>query len=546
MGKRWTNLEQQAWLIERIPGFLNVRNTSRIRRFHTTTQEMWFQKFSEQEFCFGKKPDEELLTEEEQDVLAQAIIKRKKQLQDWFKNNGKLYNATIKAVREDSKILKALNVEAAKFKSERAPHRVEAYLKVPMGRAKVDADYALEVLRLETSTGIKLPQGALLNLKLNIARDLLKEETPEVHKLVDAEITDWRAQHADVKLTVELPDTEYVPKTPAEYQSSIDALPAFFKLTFTALAAASGWSFVVMAGGPVPKEGGKVFVENHYFGPKSLAGNNFQQAHLDFERDVERPFCDHTLNCFPNDVCSSRALVGMRGVDALKTMTSGVDAALVMSTLGRDDPDSADDEDLLDEGVLDSLTTLELGDRQPINRITPPISVAAPRRASTPAAVPPQLRDNAFGSHEPPPFPFPSYEAPEAPGGPTEHISHAFSHMSDQMAPPGIRPVNQEAPRPIVIPRPESAPGPLAIPRPESATVQPIVHQSPVIDPVLETGPTINAISGPSRVDASTAGGADKLVPERRARKRKIDEAKAEIRRSKRTDRRPPPRADAD
>lgn len=38
-------------------------------------------------------------------------------------------------------------------------------------------------------------------------------------------------------------------------------MPTFLLTVFDALVQSSGWTFVVLAGGPVPKNSGKVFIE---------------------------------------------------------------------------------------------------------------------------------------------------------------------------------------------------------------------------------------------------------------------------------------------
>lgn len=77
MGKAWGTPEQQLWLEEKLPEYIQLQGTSRLARFVTITQEGWFKNFSEREFCFPEKPVDLFLTEEENSILTAAIKKRK-------------------------------------------------------------------------------------------------------------------------------------------------------------------------------------------------------------------------------------------------------------------------------------------------------------------------------------------------------------------------------------------------------------------------------------------------------------------------------------
>ncbi|KAF9472580.1 hypothetical protein BDN70DRAFT_938080 [Pholiota conissans] len=542
MGKRWTTPQQERWLQERMPSYISVRKTNKLSRFFVVTEEKWFQHFSERAVCFPDKAIEASLDEEEAVILQNAIKKRKAQLRDWYKNNSRKFMSTIEPLRKESELLEALNLEATKYgKPERAPQRVEAYGYVFPDKVKSACE--AEVARLEASTNVKLLPGALLQIRRDESAKLLEADTPENLKKVDDYIAKWREEHANVKVSAEDPDPSAVPLTPEQYQKSIDTIPALLTTLLTALSRASGWSFVVLCGGPVPKEGGKVFVEDHHFGPVSIAGNNFHAAHIDFERDIERPFCEHILNCYSPEVRASRAIIRprtTRGVDAelaVSNATRGVDAAQVlMSPLPEDGNDSCDDDkdDNLDQcgpmpavpqalvrdDDLDRLTPFDACDREAstIPSIHQPTALAPPNGESTlpsirpmgssinkpqPSSalesVPHHFPDAQTGLDyiaQPLPSIPPAYGGPQAPGGPTEHISLAFLRMGQQ-------PVIQQAPKTPTVQGSEHAGPQGEVPiNNEVPRVQETCPEIP-IDPLLSTSaqgirPTVGEEERPS------------------------------------------------
>lgn len=134
------------------------------------------------------------------------------QIKDWLSNHAKKFNATTGG-KQEGEIIKALGLEGVKQKAERAPHQIEVYLK--LFPEKVEAEYLIELRRLEASTEMKIPAGALLQLRRTTAYQMLLKETPENKEKITDYIAQWREKHED-RLKHE--DPTFVTPTPAAYQ----------------------------------------------------------------------------------------------------------------------------------------------------------------------------------------------------------------------------------------------------------------------------------------------------------------------------------------
>ncbi|KAF8194570.1 hypothetical protein BJ912DRAFT_1087045 [Pholiota molesta] len=446
MGKSWTTKDQVKWLEEKLPGYLQAQQMGRLGRYLVVTQDQWFKTFPERNACFPNKHDE-FLTEDEQNHVDAAIKTRQTQISNWLSNHARLLKASLGNTRQDAEIIKALNLETTKLaKAERAPHKIEAYLK--LFAEKCQAEYERESARLEASAHYRLGRGPLLQLRRNVATELLLNETEENKQKVTDFIDEWYKTHRQNSIRGEEDEDEdptFVTPTPAEYQKSIDAMPKFLETVFKALSQASGWSFVVLAGGPIPKEGGQVFVEDYHFGRESPTGNDFRAAYEHFDKVIVKPLGEHMLNCYPPHMRASRALsnsIPTHRIDAERASASTSGTPSLDQT--RDDHQEHRTSD------PSNVSTDQLRTEQPARGSQPAFDnsgeLDGPGVQVTAVALNSASRGTgttqAFYGQEPPnPLstqvdgPSSSSYGPDAPGGPTEHISQAFVRMGLQNGP---------------------------------------------------------------------------------------------------------------
>ncbi|KAF7976999.1 hypothetical protein HWV62_4926 [Athelia sp. TMB] len=96
-------------------------------------------------------------------------------------------------------------------------------------------------------------------------------------------------------------------RTPLQYQSAIDLLPAVLKQVFDELHRTTGWSFSVIMGGPLPEEDGKNMSATHHVG-NSAAGNDWGRAYPDFDTKIIGPYQEFLRHIYPADIRRQRAL----------------------------------------------------------------------------------------------------------------------------------------------------------------------------------------------------------------------------------------------
>lgn len=69
----------------------------------------------------------------------------------------------------------------------------------------------------------------------------------------------------------------------------IKNLPKVLNSVVSELSTRTGWSFLILAGGPEPSNGGKIRTVSMYEGRRSL-GHTFAKSHPTFEDDYVKPF----------------------------------------------------------------------------------------------------------------------------------------------------------------------------------------------------------------------------------------------------------------
>ncbi|KAF9458063.1 hypothetical protein BDZ94DRAFT_1313656 [Collybia nuda] len=290
MGRAWTTPDQKSWLELRIPDFLEAQKTGRTDRFHQLTSEAWFQTWPES-----------IVNDANSDSRMSQVTKRKKQLRNWFSWNSQ--PAKCMRSTKSSVFLDALNKPS---KGTRVPRPVEAYQRL----------YKLK-MRSAISTALKMAGKITKSRRLNIIKEVLAEmlsaENPEVLAAVTTYVEQEREKRAGRGLgeTVKSGPEGSDVRTPAQVNRAIQEFPLAAHSFLESVATETGWIIHLVAAGPNPAANGEIASIEQYFGPKSIAGNTFQQAHSGYEQYVERPFLSHVQGIFPSELRKQRALYGL-------------------------------------------------------------------------------------------------------------------------------------------------------------------------------------------------------------------------------------------
>ncbi|KAF8150989.1 hypothetical protein B0H34DRAFT_801887 [Crassisporium funariophilum] len=487
MGVRWTTDKQLAFLEGKRPLFIEARASKKLDKFYTTTTAEWFKVFPEQKAQFPQKPDDELLTAEEQ-----AVVKAG-QLKDWFGWNGDGGSRrTTGNNREASGFVKALKEQETKS-SERAPQRVEIYQKICAEKVESIQDQQCKEVGAKTS-------GEILKVQQEVARELLPSEGSEIQAAIDKEIAEWKEKQKE-QTVVDWEGADTSNRTPEQYQAAINLLPMVLVKALQACANASGWVIMGAAAGPVPMDNGRVFVRDFYVGPKTPAGYDFHQFYAGFNRLVLKPFSEHALNCFSIEVRAARALkpktseFGTEVIDPQQVAAG--DRALHQGasnppgSAGDWDDDQEDSRDLKDAyrfSAQREMTCQVLGTAQPQTLPSAPVPPAPACAINSILGADEQIEHqrssaNTLGSIAPPTSSQgPNHPASTVPGGPNEPIEMAFACMDPLVAHGGLVPIETMSPTP---------PTSIGIP----------------LDPVLELSSTLATTTVVPAVPVSTSRG---------------------------------------
>ncbi|KAJ7265126.1 hypothetical protein C8J57DRAFT_1230160 [Mycena rebaudengoi] len=246
----WATEEQCIWLEARMPRYV---------------QGQWFDNFPE-EAAIGLPPpstlgDVPVLTEAQMGQLGKAIKKRKSQLDNWFRNQMSKQRRAAPAKTQSGESIANL---LFKHKKTRAHRAIELYQM--HNKTKID-----EALELAGNWRRRAEEGRRARLE-----EAQGEEDEE----------------------------ESMPKS---YLQSIDELADVYSKVHQATLKKAGWATITIAGGPNPRFNGELSMKVICAGV-TAAGNNFEDAHPDFEKSVSLPFQQFLRRLFPPDVRRARAL----------------------------------------------------------------------------------------------------------------------------------------------------------------------------------------------------------------------------------------------
>ncbi|KAF9546957.1 hypothetical protein CPC08DRAFT_729808 [Agrocybe pediades] len=343
-------------------------------------------------------------------------------------------------------------LKAAKSVPQRVKQEVEAYQILFPAVNKADAT---------TDPSRKLA------IRHKVTTEMWEAAIPEEKKAVEEYIEKMRkkikAMKEAGKSETGIDDGGSRSRTPEEYQLSIEQLRPAIALILQEFAEKTGWSFWIAMGGPVPNEGGDLFIENFYVGELNQAGCDYPTAHANFTDGVLVPWTEHLYSCYPADVRASRSAAepsalstAVKATQLLqsKTAEGGGEADVQI-----DQPASSTTKDM-DTAVQFEGTNINMHhspqtEHQPLptpitqvsstlHDVTPPMpseepgphspsddanELLSPGHEGPPSSLPPSSVPPLSSPMPPSSPPLLPYNYPEQPGGPSEPIEYAFLRM---------------------------------------------------------------------------------------------------------------------
>ncbi|KAF8054681.1 hypothetical protein FPV67DRAFT_1682225 [Lyophyllum atratum] len=286
MPRRWTTDAQAAWLGDQLPGFLDAQKTGQTGRFELLTAEAWFKEWPLDDTLEGTAKNK-------------AVTDRKQQLRRWFFWHSKPANRAISA--KTSALFR--KPEAVKT---RVPKAIHAYQHL----YKEKTVTAIQAALLEAG---KIDPKTRLAIIKRVPEDMLAAEEKNVLDEVAAYIKDKRVTRDEERRAAEDADASDSAseggRTPSQYHAAIQQFPAAAQEFLQAAAEATGWVIHLVAAGPNPVHNGDISSIQQNFGPTSIAGNTFQQAHAGYIEHIQDPFLAHVKAIFPHDIRRNRSLI---------------------------------------------------------------------------------------------------------------------------------------------------------------------------------------------------------------------------------------------
>ncbi|EDR04012.1 uncharacterized protein LACBIDRAFT_330940 [Laccaria bicolor S238N-H82] len=284
--------EEKAWLTSHLPAFREAQKKSETARFYIHVIEQWFKKFPERDRLFPSVfSDSPLLTDVQQAEL-QAAIKSRRAVKNWFYWNTRgCKRNSLPAVGES---IAKVFADRKKSKRARLPSLIQVYQ--TMYKAKIQEAYNTSNMTRDANPTKAI--GQRLVICATLAADLFRAETDEVKANVSAYLDKLKSEKLESASDKENEGEEGEGesshrKTPDEYQKALDEMPNVLSKVFQQIRRETGWAFFVGCAGPLPNAGGIVYQQDYYFGPKTDAGNDFQNSYPsfeDFESGYATPF----------------------------------------------------------------------------------------------------------------------------------------------------------------------------------------------------------------------------------------------------------------
>ncbi|KAJ7480487.1 hypothetical protein B0H11DRAFT_2280527 [Mycena galericulata] len=324
----WANDRQKAFLEGWVPDYIRRQAERKLHLFWAPMMETWFKQFAEHTTLDLSLPNDangRTLTPDELATLGAAILARKGQLENWFRNRRKsIGNASGSTATATSATVK--NIFKISIPKRRRAHQpIEIFQKNHQGEirdaltaagyddlneAKMadDIDEGTDESEDTVVARIKATKSKRMRLRTQVVQDLWKEVSEAERELIEAEVAKEKEELREEDGEREEKSGAQKSTTPAELQDGVDALEGVYSEIHKATYNASGWVGMTIMGGPNPRMGGDLSVKIICFG-ETPAGNDFEDSCVDFDKNVVEAFEAFLRNCYSLDECRSRAFM---------------------------------------------------------------------------------------------------------------------------------------------------------------------------------------------------------------------------------------------
>ncbi|KAF9559270.1 hypothetical protein CPC08DRAFT_750986 [Agrocybe pediades] len=341
-GGRWTSAEHLAWLKPRTSSFMKAQVKKTTSKFWDDTHREWAMAFSQRLESFPNIPEDVPLTPEQQTKVEDDRATRKAQIERWFDRESRKARLLLESQKTDTSetplpiLAKSLSQDLDTPEMGRLPQKIEAFQKL--------FDHVNDAVNEECIKQGAKSRSERLRVRRKVTSSLWEVASDDTKAKVEKYIEDCKLKRDQAKVAAEaaLNETAQVARTPEEYQGAIRQLRPVMAKILKDFADLTGWTFWIAMGGPVPDEGGEIFLENIYVGETTEGGCDFATSHSNFDRDVLVPWTQHLNNCYGPDIRQRRA----RPLPSLGVGSNAVSAArMLLEQSTQKEPTASDVDD---------------------------------------------------------------------------------------------------------------------------------------------------------------------------------------------------------
>ncbi|KAJ7832863.1 hypothetical protein B0H14DRAFT_3463128 [Mycena olivaceomarginata] len=394
----WTTIAQKEYLQKQLPIFLSAteKKGTSLARFWGTLKE-----------GVPLPPaagEEDIRTEAQLLAVGKATEITQKRLKTWMYNRRRALRAAGPS----------LGLVLKRQKSTRPYRKIEIYQRLYGAKLKEEANkHGYGLLNEEAAAeGVAVAEARVMSETEAAAAELAETEATETR------LKEYRRQRMSLQRTVAMEmfagetaeDSDE--RTPEDMQLAIDELGEVVKMVLESMAVATGWQFMLVGGGPSPRNGGNIQAKTICFGT-TAHGTDFRGSHPNFDEAVLTPFIKYLKRVFPHEIHDAQVLAADNDEDKE----------------GEDDP-------LAGLLPMDELSAPPKATKpKRMRRTKPPAKCAA-------AILPPAaLASGATASAAAAPAPGPPVVPPPVPLAVPTEIGYRIPVLSRPQATPGLIPV---------------------------------------------------------------------------------------------------------
>ncbi|KAJ8462779.1 hypothetical protein ONZ45_g17813 [Pleurotus djamor] len=288
---------QKSFLEAWVDAYLEGKKGGRLDKVWVPLFHDWFQKWPVVE-------NANIADKAERSRLHGEIIERwKTYIKRWFQNHA---IPRARGLPIYDLVEKYLKLHAARGK--RAPQLLQFYCK---------KKFATRILPIVKAKIAALPSKPTSGERLKIVREVtascFEGEGDEEKQAIQDEFD-------KAKAALEQPSGDTL--TPASYAEAIKDLPSHFEAFAQLLGVITGWKFTLLAGGPDPRNGGRINTIAVHYG-ENHAGATWGVAMPNFKESIAAPFSAFLNSVYTPSDCASRALHASRVVNASGASEAG-------------------------------------------------------------------------------------------------------------------------------------------------------------------------------------------------------------------------------